>query len=189
MSALEKVYPSEKEFVTLLKQKDLTAYNQLYKNYSTKLLGVIYQLIKNQAISEEILQNVFVKIWMNIEQYDENRGRLHTWMVNIAINASIDYTKSKQANKDKKTAKIDDVSSDISAFSTKAFNIDLIGLKEQVLELKYDYRILIEYVYYFGLTHEETAEELAIPLGTVKTRIRSALSELRKNLHLLFLSL
>ncbi len=183
-----KIEHSEKEFVSLLKQKNLTAYSTLYKNYSSNLLGVICQLIKNKAISEEILQNVFVKIWSNMDQYDENRGRLHTWMVNIAINASIDYTKSKAAKKDKITNSIDDASQIFQFASTKPMNIDLIGLKEQVYSLKFDYRILLEYVYYQGLTHEEVSEELNIPLGTVKTRIRSALSELRKKLSLLSLS-
>lgn len=176
---------SETEFVSLLKQKDLDAFSKLYKNYSSNLLGVIFQLIKNKQVSEDILQNVFVKIWSNIEQYNPSRGRLHTWMVSIAVNASIDYAKSKNSRKDKQSKSID---SELGVFEigTNPFNVDLIGLKEQVYLLKYDYRVLLEYVYYHGFTQEEVADELNLPLGTVKTRIRAAITELKKRLSIIY---
>jgi RNA polymerase sigma factor (sigma-70 family) len=176
---------SETEFVSLLKQKDLGAFSKLYKNYSSNLLGVIFQLIKNKQVSEDILQNVFVKIWSNIDQYNPSRGRLHTWMVSIAVNASIDYAKSKNSKKDKQSKSID---SELGIFEIESspFNVELIGLKEQVYLLKYDYRVLLEYVYYHGFTHEEVADELSLPLGTVKTRIRAAITELKKRLNLLY---
>ncbi|MBI3239878.1 MAG: RNA polymerase subunit sigma-70, partial [Flavobacteriia bacterium] len=62
------------------------------------------------------------------------------------------------------------------------FNTDVIGLKEQVDTLKDEYRILIEYIYYQGLTHDEAAKELDLPLGTVKTRVRSAVAQLREKM-------
>jgi RNA polymerase sigma factor (sigma-70 family) len=176
---------SETEFVDQLKQKNLDAFSKLYKNYSSNLLGVIFQLIKNKEVSEDILQNVFVKIWTNIDQYNPSRGRLHTWMVSIAVNASIDYTKSKNSRKDKQSRSID---SELGIFEigSNPFNVELIGLKEQVYLLKFDYRVLLEYVYYHGFTHEEVAEELSLPLGTVKTRIRAAILELKKRLNFIY---
>lgn len=179
---MRKTNYSEEEFVLLLKQRDLNAYKDLYDNYSSSMLGVIVRLLGNQTISEEVLQNVFVKIWMGIESYDCTKGRLYTWMINIAINSSIDYSKSKQARQEKITQSIDVSANEINSKNTNWLNTDVIGLKEQVVQLKDDYRVLIDFVYYQGLTHEETAKELDMPLGTVKTRIRAAVSQLKEKL-------
>lgn len=177
---MKKLYDSEEEFVLLLKQRDMVAYTKLYDNYAPGLLGVIMQVLRNQDVSEEVLQNVFVKIWKNIESYDASRGRLYTWMINIAINSAIDYSKSKRAKQEKITQSMDVSIDAVNHQTSNSLNTDVIGLKEQVVSLKEEYRVLIELVYYKGLTQEETAKELNIPLGTVKTRIRAAVSELRQ---------
>jgi RNA polymerase sigma factor (sigma-70 family) len=179
---VKKLNYSEEELVLLLQQKDLKAFSYLYDNYASGLLGVIMRLLRNQAISEDVLQTVFVKIWNGIEGYDASRGRLYTWMINISINASIDYSKSKQAKKETVTAGIESNVGAVDRTNFTTFNTDVIGLKEQVDTLKDEYRILIEYIYYQGLTHDEAAKELDLPLGTVKTRVRSAVAQLREKM-------
>lgn len=177
---MKKLNYSEEELVMLLQQKDLKAFSYLYDNYASGLLGVIMRLLRNQAISEDVLQTVFVKIWKGIEGYDASRGRLYTWMINISINAAIDYSKSKQAKKETVTAGIESNVMAVDRTNFTTFNTDVIGLKEQVDTLKDEYRVLIEYIYYQGLTHDEAAKELDLPLGTVKTRVRSAVAQLRE---------
>lgn len=179
---MKKLNYSEEELVLLLQQKDLKAFSYLYDNYASGLLGVIMRLLRNQAVSEDVLQTVFVKIWNGIEGYDASRGRLYTWMINISINASIDYSKSKQAKKETVTAGIESNAGAVDRNNFTTFNTDVIGLKEQVDTLKDEYRILIEYIYYQGLTHDEAAKELDLPLGTVKTRVRSAVAQLREKM-------
>lgn len=173
---------SEEELVLLLQRKDLKAFSYLYDNYASGLLGVIMRLLRNQAVSEDVLQAVFVKIWKGIEGYDASRGRLYTWMINISINAAIDYSKSKQAKKDTITTGIEHNVTVVDRANFTTFNTDVIGLKEQVDTLKDEYRILIEHIYYQGLTHDEAAKELNLPLGTVKTRVRSAVVQLRERM-------
>ena len=177
---MKKLNYSEEELVLLLQQKDLKAFSYLYDNYAPGLLGVIMRLLRNQAVSEDVLQTVFVKIWKGIEGYDASRGRLYTWMINISINAAIDYSKSKQAKKETITAGIESNVTAVDRTNFTTFNTDVIGLKDQVDTLKDEYRILIEYIYYQGLTHDEAAKELDLPLGTVKTRVRSAVAQLRE---------
>ena len=67
----------------------------MYDNYSGALYGVIFRIVQSKEYTEEIIQDVFVKIWNSVHQYDSQKGRFYTWMINIARNTAIDYLKSK----------------------------------------------------------------------------------------------
>ncbi len=177
-----KIKYTEEELVSLLKNKDAIAYNVLYDNYSASLYGIISRIIPAEEIAQDILQDVFVKIWKAIEHYDKSKGRLFTWMLNIARNSAIDYSRSKQFKLENKIQDIDNSVYEVNKQKSSSFNTDLIGVKEEVIKLKDDYRILIDLIYFKGFTQEEAAKELNIPLGTVKTRVRAAIIELRKTL-------
>jgi RNA polymerase sigma factor (sigma-70 family) len=177
---VKKISYTEEELVALLKNKDMAAYNALYDNYSAALYGVITRIVPAEEIAEDLLQEVFVKIWRSIESYDAGKGRLFTWMLNIARNSSIDYVRSKQSRIDTKIQDISNSVYEVNKQSSGSINTDVIGLKEQVVKLKDDYRILIDLIYFKGFTQEETAKELNIPLGTVKTRVRAAIMHLRE---------
>jgi RNA polymerase sigma-70 factor (ECF subfamily) len=86
---------SEQELVSLLKVRDAKAFSYLYDHYSGALLGIISQIIEDMDMSNDVLQEVFINIWRKIESYDPVKGRLFTWMLNIARNASIDVLRSK----------------------------------------------------------------------------------------------
>ena len=86
---------TEIELTTLLKQRDQSAFSYLYDHYSAALLSVIGGIIVETEQSNDVLQEVFVKIWKQIESYDSSKGRLFTWMLNVARNASIDFIRSK----------------------------------------------------------------------------------------------
>lgn len=173
---------TEEELVTLLKRKDSNAYSLLYDNYSAALFGVITRVVPAAEIAEDILQDVFIKIWKNIENYDASKGRLFTWMLNIARNAAIDYSRSKQFKLENKLQGIETARYEMTGHSSGQSHSDFIGVKEQVAKLKEDYRILIDMIYFGGYTQEDAARELNIPLGTVKTRVRAAIIKLRETL-------
>ena len=179
---MKKINYSEEELVTLLKNKDDVAFHLLYYNYSSSLFGIISRIIPAEEIAEDILQDVFIKIWKAIDQYDKSKGRLFTWMLNIARNSAIDYSRSKQFKLENKIQDLDNSVYELNRQRSSTFNTDLIGVKEEVTKLKDEYRILIDLIYFKGFTQEETAKELNIPLGTVKTRVRAAIMELRKTL-------
>jgi RNA polymerase sigma factor (sigma-70 family) len=174
-----KIKHSEAELVHLLKSKDIIGYNELYDNYAAAIFGVIVRVVQKEEVAEEILQDVFMKIWNGIEGYDTSKGRLYTWMLNIARNASIDYTRSKQAKKSQKNSDIDGLAGNTSASLSISMNTDTIGIASQVMTLKEEYRVLIDLIYFQGYTQQETADELDMPIGTVKTRVRAALIQLR----------
>jgi RNA polymerase sigma-70 factor (ECF subfamily) len=173
---------TESELVSLLKSRDSKAFSYLYDNYSAALYTVIAQLVEDMDTANDVLQEVFINIWRKIESYDPMKGRLFTWMLNIARNASIDTLRSKSYQNSQKNQPLQQNSDWESTGKLTALNVDNIGLKKILERLKREHRVLIDLAYFKGYTHEEIAQIEAIPLGTVKTRIRNALIQLREYL-------
>ena len=169
---------NEQELVSLLKGRDNRAFAYLYDNYSGALYGIILQILDNTELSSDVLQEVFINIWRKIESYDPSKGRLYTWMLNVARNASIDILRSKSFQNSQKNQSFPENVDGLSA-AVSSQNIDHIGLKKMLEKLKSEQRVLIDLAYFKGYTHEEIADIEGIPLGTVKTRIRTALQQLR----------
>jgi RNA polymerase sigma factor (sigma-70 family) len=178
LSTLQKY--TEEEQVASLRKGDEQAFGILYNSYSRALLGVIKKVVADEVIAEDILQEVFVKIWNNRNSYDASKGRLYTWMLNIARNSSIDHLRSKQNRFDGKIQRSESTVYEVNKNHSVQTSIDHIGLSNWVEQLKEDQRLLIDMAYFKGYTQEEIAKELNIPLGTVKTRVRAALLMLRK---------
>ncbi len=129
-------------------------------------------------MANDVLQEVFIKIWKQIESYDKTKGRLFTWMLNIARNSGIDMVRSKNYQKAKQNHELTE--NVYEAGGSIENNTDTIGLRKLVYTLKEDYRVLVELSYFEGYTQDEIAKMLSIPLGTVKTRLRAALIQLKK---------
>ena len=166
------------KIVALLRQDDKSAVSLLYDNYSDALFGVILRIVNQEALAEEILQDTFLKIWKYRESYDESKGRFFTWMLNIARNTAIDQTRLKSFSQ--KNQDLDNVVSIIDSREQENFNVDAIGIRELIEKLPEEHRSIIDLVYFKGFTHIEAAEALSIPLGTLKTRLRLAIIQLRK---------
>ena len=140
---------------------------------------MIYRILNNDDVAEEVLQDTFLRIWDRIGSYDSGKGRLFTWMLNVARNLAIDKTRSKEISKVRKTDDIDDLVNKIDRKQQAEQNIDIIGLKEFLGRLSEDQKFVVEHLYLKGYTQSELADEFNIPLGTVKTRLRLAIIELR----------
>ncbi len=168
---------SEQELVALLQERNEKAFSYLYDNYSGAIYGIINSIVTDKDIANDVLQNVFVNIWRKIELYDPSKGRLFTWMLNIARNASIDEIRSKGFRQSQKNQSLNE-NVDVSSVSTGPA-IEDVGLKKVLSNLKSEWSVLVDMSFFQGFTHEEISKILNIPLGTVKTRIRSALSQLR----------
>lgn len=180
LQCLAPIRYTEEELIALLRGNDAAAFSYLYDNYSAAIYGVICRHFEEQEQSEDILQETFVKIWKNIDSYDESKGRLYTWMLNIARNLAIDHKRSRSFKSGEKNQSLDVSVNAVNSSGSAAFNTDLIGLKEMVSKLKPESQTIIELLYFKGYTQDEVSKELNMPLGTVKTRTRSALIELRK---------
>ncbi len=180
MTIAKKISLPEEELISKLKNRDTVAIGVLYDMYSAALFGIISRVVPQTEIAEDILQETFIKIWNAAESYDSSKGRLFTWMMNIARNLAIDKVRSKDF---KNAVKNQDLDNNVDFIDTQkeiTFNSDLLGLKEMVNTLKPEFNKVLNMIYFKGYTHVEAAEELNLPLGTVKTRVRMAILQLRK---------
>ena len=179
---------AEEELVSLLKNKDQKGFNILYNNYSGALFGVINKIIQSDDDANDLLQDTFLKIWRNIDNYDSSKGSIFTWMMNIARNLSIDRVRSADFRDSSQNISMEqNIIYQVDSEHQTVMDVDSIGLRKVVDNLKPEYRQLIELVYYKGYTQAEVSEEYGIPLGTVKTRIKAAVGSLRAMLSGLWL--
>ncbi|MDB5005254.1 MAG: sigma-70 family polymerase sigma factor [Mucilaginibacter sp.] len=176
-----KIKLSEEELVLALRNREKVAVEALYDMYSASLYGVIVRIVIDEATSEDVLQETFVKIWRSFPSYSADKGRLFTWMVNIARNLSIDKLRSKDFKNHSKNQELENNVTFIDEQKNTVYKPELMGIKELVQKLKPEQKSILDLVYFKGYTHVEAADELGIPLGTIKTRLRMAIIELRKN--------
>lgn len=169
----------EEELVAGLRSGCEHKFMLLYSMYAPALKGIIARIVKSDEVAEDILQETFLKIWNSIGQYQPAKGRLFTWMATLARNTSIDQLRSKaQVNSDKSHS-MDDVSIEVDMENQVQFNTETIGVKQLTTKLKHTEKEILDLIYFQGYTHTEAAEQLEIPVGTVKTRLRKAIGNLR----------
>jgi len=169
---------TETQLVMLLQQREQQAFSYLYDHYAGALYGIIVAIVINKEVANDVLQEVFVKIWKQINTYDVAKGRLFPWMINIARNASIDMLRSKGYQNDQQNRELTETVYERGGVTST--HIEHIGLRKLVYSLKEEYKVLIELSYFQGYTQDEISKILNMPLGTVKTRLRSALIQLRE---------
>jgi len=169
----------ESELVALLKSKAPEGFSILYDQYATNLYGVALRITASHAQAQDVVQEALVKAWLHLDQYDPVKGRLFTWLLNVVRHAAIDYLRSPhhRLSADVHLPEDDDGKSPPPGNYSTA--VDHIGLAELLAELHQDQQLLLEYAYFKGFTQVEIAQRLEMPLGTVKTRMRAAIMQLR----------
>lgn len=166
-----------KQWAQRLVNRDESVVEDLYDAFSSNLYGLLVKMVRDEAVAADLLQDAFVKIWKNGARYDASRGSLFTWMMNITRNGAIDHIRSKN-----RKGEIHNLSENVYAVdqnNTHKQNTDTLDLREKVNSLDPEIRELIELAYFGGYTQQEISEEKDIPLGTVKTRMRKGMKELR----------
>lgn len=172
---------SEPELIAALKQQDKDAFQHLYLHYKGALFAVILQTIPDTEVASDILQEVFVTIWKNIGKYDPSKGKLFTWLHTIARNSAINTFRSKNFRDSQQNVSLQNLVYNADLGESYQMNVNQIGLRKQVALLRPDFREVVELAYFNGMTREEISERLNLPVGTVKSRLRNALMELRKH--------
>jgi len=181
LSRKRKISLSEEELVLALRNREKIAIEALYDMYSSSLYGIISRIIIDTPTAEDVLQETFVKIWNSFASYSTEKGRLFTWMVNIARNLAIDKIRSKDFKNQNKNQELENNVTFIDEQRNTVYNPELLGIKELVETLKPEQKSILDLVYFKGYTHVEAADELGVPLGTIKTRLRMAIIQLRKH--------
>lgn len=163
-----------------LQKKEEKAFAYMYDNYSSALYGIILKVVSDEEDASDVLQDAFVNIWKSIDTYNpEKGGSLFTWMLNIARNKAIDrYRQKNRITENQKSIYNVSVSNNLT--NVASIKVETIGISNLVNSIKPDLKQMIDLHYYKGFTHQEITEITNMPLGTVKTKIRSAITELKK---------
>ncbi|MFN8354319.1 MAG: sigma-70 family RNA polymerase sigma factor [Spirosomataceae bacterium] len=169
----------EEELVAMLRRREQRAFTILYDNYSGALYGIILKIVRDEDIAADVMQDSFVKMWRNIDAYNATKGSLFTWMLNVSRNTAIDKIRSQDYQQSQQNQPIESTVSIVEQSEPIETQVDAIGLRKVIDTLRPEYRTLIELIYFQGYTQAEVSEELGIPLGTVKTRVKAALTQLR----------
>ncbi|WP_263365211.1 sigma-70 family RNA polymerase sigma factor [Edaphobacter bradus] len=171
---------SQQDDVILLAQVqrgDEQAMATLYDRYAKLVYSVALRVLRDPASAEDILQDVFMQIWRNPATFTATRGSLGGWLVVVSRNRSIDALRRKRP-----AESVDEVA--LAGPYDLANEAERNTLMEKargvIYRLPVDQRKTLEMAFFDGLTHSEIAEMTGDPLGTVKTRIRSALTTLRR---------
>ncbi|WP_442591193.1 RNA polymerase sigma factor [Pedobacter sp. AW31-3R] len=172
-------HQSERELVQEIKAGNNACLYKLYKMYAPSLLGIILKVIKFDDIAEDVLQESFVKIWKSIHKYDPDKGKLFTWMAKVARNTAIDYVRGQACAKCLKTTEIEIATYHVEKHNPVFYNIDTIGLRELINVLPQAQKQIVDLVYFQGYTQLEVSDQLQMPLGSVKSKIRYAILMLR----------
>ncbi len=172
--------------VTAIRGGDQQAFATLYDNYSASLFGVVRQIVKSEAIAEDVMQDAFVNIWKKFQTFDPAKGSIFTWMLNISRNKAID---SLRKTKRKGEVEIHDDVSNVGIKDDRStqLNENTIGVRAMMQKLPPEQQVILDYLYFQGYTQQEVSDELDVPLGTVKSRVRIAMRELRKVFKTIFL--
>ncbi|NRB47857.1 MAG: sigma-70 family RNA polymerase sigma factor [Saprospiraceae bacterium] len=171
---------SESSIVQLIKLKDPSGMDYLHTHYRAALYRLIVRIVKVDVMAEEVLQDVFVTIWQQIDRYDTYKGRLFTWMSKIAKNMAIDRLRSKDMRVWKHNSAEQADWQELAQLHSSSLRIDTLGIESLFTYLSDRQQKVMRFIYIKGYTQSETAESCHLPLGTVKTLVRSSLKTLRK---------
>jgi len=168
---------AESQIVEMLYQNDKRVIAIIYDQYAPSLYGVVLRIVQSEEVAQDVMQDAFLKVWKKGTTYNSTKGTLFTWLLNITRNTAIDKLRSAGFRNREKNQSINGlVYNQVSSYGT---NPDEIGVKALLNNLDEKYKEVVDMIYFSGFTQKEVSEELNIPLGTVKTRLRIALRELR----------
>jgi RNA polymerase sigma-70 factor, ECF subfamily len=173
------------ELIGLIVRSEPAALSQLYDRYSRLVFSIAYSLVGDYATTEEITQDVFIRVWERASQYRADQGKVSTWLISIARHRSIDMLRRQGARPEDHTVSwaestIDGMPSDDDPQEAAELSMQRQRVRAAIAQLPIDQKEALALAYFNGYTHRQIAERLEQPLGTVKTRIRLAMQKLRQ---------
>ncbi len=171
---------TDMQLLRAIEQRDQQAFLALYERYGNLVYSLAFRVVRHQTMAEEVTQDVFLKIWQQPARWNSALGQFSSWLLAITRNAGID-----RLRKERRHWTPHELSDSLmqlgeeSAVDQNPYWYDGLILARLLQQLPPEQRQLIELAFYQGYTHSELAENLQLPLGTVKTRLRTGLQKLR----------
>ncbi len=167
----------EKHIVELLQERNDKAISLLYEHYGDTLFGVAYKVVRDEELAQDVLQESFVKIWKKSDSYDASKAKLFTWLFRITRNTAIDKLRSVNTKSDKEI-QID--VSDVYNLGVNSIRPEFMDIQANLDKIETKYQVVLDALFFQGMTQQEASDELDIPLGTIKSRLKIGLRELKK---------
>jgi len=181
----------DRRIMERMQSGDKSAVSDLYQRYNKVLFGLILTVVKNREEAEDVLQDVFVQAWEKASQFDSTRGNVYSFLVTMARNKAIDRIRSRRYRKEKQEDQIindftlDPEDGDFNPEENAELNDRAVRVRRALKNLDEKEREVLYVAYFQGLSQSEIAEQMDIPLGTVKYRMRQGMIKLRDSLSLL----
>ncbi len=166
---------SDEELMTRCAHGEREALAVLYDRYATPVFSLVMRMLGAGMTAEEVTQDTFVLLWRRAEQFSAERGRLLPWLLTIARNRAIDELRRRQTG----PAEVELVDAVGGYPGLEELTLQRIQMRRALAQLPDAQREALELAYYGGMTQQEVAEHLSLPLGTIKTRMRMGLQRLR----------
>ena len=162
---------------------DREAVAELYDRHAARVLGLAYRIVRNTSDAEDVVQDVFAQAWRTAPNYEASRGTVAGWLLMMARTRAIDRLRARQTRRDAAgEPDLEQVPSNAVPVPEQIIaNQQAARVRGAMVALPPEQKTALELAYFEGLSQSEIAERLQIPLGTVKTRIRSALALLRRS--------
>lgn len=173
----------DQELMELIKNENLDAFNELYSRYGRLVFNLAYKWTRNINEAEEVTQEVFEKIWVRRNTYVMKKSKVSSWIYKICQNTAFDFLRRK-----KKTSYLDEsqldflVDDNINLENEIEMHVTRQLLKNAIADLPKEQQEIIKLMYFEGKTQKEIAASLNIPLGTVKSRVKLAMTKLRRKI-------
>ncbi len=178
---------SDEVLITAIAKGAVWAMEPLYQRYSRIMYSLAYRMVADHQVAEDLLQDAFLSVWKRATSYSPQSGAVRSWLVSIMHHRTIDYLRAVRRRSVMKEATLDEVERDERTAFPDAWdeawqNVQSAKIREALMNLPTEQRMVIELAYFQGWTHSEIAEGCQIPLGTVKARMRLGLVRLKRAL-------
>jgi RNA polymerase sigma-70 factor (ECF subfamily) len=157
----------------------LVTLEALYDAYHRQALGLAYRLLNDVGDAEDVVQDVFLSAWRAANSYDAGKGSTRTWILAMVRNRAIDILRARRRRPVSVLEEQDDLPGDEDPAAMAMIRADGQVAYQALATLPEPQRQVVEMVYFQGLSHTEVADRLAIPVGTIKSRLRLAMDRLR----------
>jgi RNA polymerase sigma-70 factor, ECF subfamily len=171
--------------ITAIARRQQEALDQLYERYQAMVYHLALKVLNSRESAEEVVYDVFWQVWRDAERYDVQRGSVGAWLATAARSRAIDALRARRGNPatEENIAERPVATDPVEDPEEQTSLTQRAGLVRAALgSLPADQRAALELSFFHGLSHIEIAEQLQEPLGTVKTRIRTAMLKLRERL-------
>ncbi len=179
--------PSDETLISAIAGGAVWAMEPLYQRYSRILYSLVYRMVADHQVAEDLIQEAFLSVWKHATTYSPKSGAVRSWLISIVHHRTIDYLRAVRRRSVLKETTLDEIDLDERTAFPDVWDeawksVQSSQVRAALMNIPTEQRMVIELAYFQGWTHSEIAEGCQMPLGTVKARMRLGLLHLKRAL-------